>query len=67
MTALRDLDLLWARRLDPRAAALLDPPRTLTCWPVSLFNGIPAAVKLRSLRFRTVTVKSSDQRRPKFT
>jgi len=25
MTALRDLDLLGARRLDPRAAALLDP------------------------------------------
>jgi hypothetical protein len=33
MTALRDLDLLWARRLDPRAAALLDGaphPNTLT-------------------------------------
>ena len=67
MTALRDLDLLG------RAASIHGPPRssivprTLTCWPASFFSSSPAAVKLRSLRFCTVTVKSSDQRRPKLT
>ena len=42
-------------------------PRTLTRRPARAFKSRPAAVKLRSFRFRIVTVKSSDHRRPKFT
>src|SRR5262249_341277 len=48
----------------PRSSTV---PRTVTCWPASVFRSSPEAVKARSWRFGTVTVKSSDQRRPKLT
>jgi hypothetical protein len=48
----------------PRASI---KPRTRMRRPASPFKSRPAAVKLRSFRFRIVTAKFSDQRRPKFT